>query len=75
MKLMTLTAIGLASLILVGCASLGNSMTCPGVTPYTPEFQRQAAGELGKLGPGSATGTMMTDYGNLRNNIRQNCGG
>ena len=43
----------------------------PRPVDYTCEKQRQAAAELERLGPSSALGEMMGDYGSERRQLRR----
>lgn len=64
---------------LIGCAS---PTAAPGVrpamcgwlTPYSAEFQTQAAEELAALAQGAALRVLIEDYGVLRARIRAACG-
>ena len=66
----TLMALGLLTTSIAGCAT-GVSNACPHEVEYSPEQQRQAADELSKLPrDGMVRGTMMPDYGRLRDQAR-----
>ena len=66
------TPLGLALLMLSisGCATAGSS-ACPREVEYSAEQQRRAADELSMLPRDSMVrGTMMPDYGRLRDQAR-----
>jgi hypothetical protein len=48
-----------AMVLLSACAPTVSDRPCPRVTEFSPAIQRQAAEELDRLGPGSATGRML----------------
>ncbi|MFN3146354.1 MAG: hypothetical protein ACE368_14495 [Paracoccaceae bacterium] len=59
-------ALGLATSLLTGCATvaseLGNLGACPPVVEYSREFQARAVEELALLPEGSAIAEMLADY-------------
>lgn len=67
-------ALGLATILLSGCATEGFESgalaACPPVVEYSREFQSRAAEELARLPDGSAVVDMMSDYAVLREQAR-----
>lgn len=65
-----LVVLGLATSLLIGCATVGSETgglpACPPVPEYSREFQRRAAEELGLLPDGSAIAEMLSDYSVMR---------
>ena len=65
----TLKVLALLTLLLGGCEPASSS-ACPVEVRYSVEVQRQAAGELDRLPPGSVLGVFMADYARLRAQTR-----
>lgn len=67
-------ALVLVTIWLSGCttgASDGSRLgACPPVVEYSPEFQAQAADEMGLLPENSAVADMMADYAVMRAQAR-----
>ena len=67
-------ALGLATIWLSGCATVGSDGggpgACPPVVGYSNEFQARAAEELALLPEGSAIAEMMADYAVMREKAR-----
>jgi hypothetical protein len=66
-KLRTIVLAMTASLF-VACAPANSS--CPPVAAYDRDTLAQAAAELERLGPNSATARLIADYGVLRAQVR-----
>jgi len=70
-------ALGLATIWLSGCATVGSDggalRACPPVVAYSREFQAQAAEELAMLPEVSAIEEMLSDYAVMREQARA-CG-
>jgi hypothetical protein len=56
-----------------GCAREIFDAPCLTVRTYSAAEQAAAADELDRLGPHSATGRFMADYGRLRDEARAMC--
>lgn len=69
-----LAALGLATSLLSGCATVraedGRLATCPPVVEYGRELQVRAAEELALLPHGSAVAEMLSDYAVMREQAR-----
>ena len=66
----TLLALALLTTLTAGCATAPSS-ACPREVDYSPEQQKQAALELQAMPANSIVrGTMMPDYGRLRDQAR-----
>ena len=66
----TLLALALLTTLTAGCETALSS-ACPREVDYSPEQQKQAALELQAMPPNSIVrGTMIPDYGRLRDQAR-----
>jgi hypothetical protein len=69
-----LAALGIATSLLSGCATVNSDPhavgTCPPSVEYSREFQARAAEELALLPQGSALAEMLTDYAVMRDQSR-----
>lgn len=66
----TLVALALLTMSTAACAT-ASSNACPREVDYSPEQQRLAVDELSALPrDGMVRGTMMPDYGRLRDQVR-----
>ena len=64
-------ALALLTTSIAGCATANSNGACPREVEYSDEQQRQAADELSALPRDSIVrGTMMPDYGRLRDQAR-----
>jgi hypothetical protein len=67
----TLTALALLTTSIAGCATAPSDGACPREVEYSAQQQRRAADELSTLPrDGMVRGTMMADYGRLRDQAR-----
>jgi hypothetical protein len=69
-----LAALGIATISLTGCATVGSEprvvTICPAVVEYSREFQLRTAAELDALPEGSAIAEMLSDYAVMRDQAR-----
>lgn len=63
-----LSALILLALFETACSSV--RYECPPLASYSQSFQAKAASELEALPSGSNVGTLVTDYGKMRNACR-----
>ncbi|PZO63108.1 MAG: hypothetical protein DI498_14175 [Paracoccus denitrificans] len=64
-------ALGIATILLAGCATVGSDHTgCPPVVDYPAEFQYRVADELEALPSGTAIEVMLADYYVVRQQAR-----
>ena len=67
-------ALGLATSLLTGCATVGSDLgglgACPPVVEYSREFQARAAEQLALLPERSAVEEMLSDYAVMREQAR-----
>lgn len=56
-----------------GCATAISEAPCLSLETYSTAEQAAVADELDRLGPASATGRFMADYGLLRAEVRAAC--
>lgn len=70
-----LAALGLATSLLTGCATVASDVrvatVCPPVVEYSLDFQARAADELMLLPDPSAVAEMMSDYAVMREQSRK----
>lgn len=66
-------ALAISPMLLGGCGMEVFEAGCLTVRPYSPIEQEAVAAELETLGPHSATGQFMADYGRLRDEARALC--
>lgn len=65
--------LAISPILLSGCATELSETGCLHLRDYTSAEQAAVADELDRLGPGSATGRFMADYGSLRDQARAAC--
>lgn len=64
----------LPAIAMAGCAKrpvVVSQTVLPNLVVYSPEFQQEVAAELESCADCDATETMIGDYGNLRDAIRE----
>lgn len=70
-KLRVALLLSIASLpMLLGGCVRATFKACPPLVTYSKQFQARAADELDALKPGARIGTMIVDYGKLRDACR-----
>lgn len=67
-------ALAISPMLLAGCATETSEPACLHLRDYNAAEQAAVADELDRLGPMSATGRFIADYGALRDQVRAACG-